>query len=46
VQQNDLQFVGTGEEEQQQEPKKEVIAPEVLEDMLNIWSVFDLESKD
>lgn len=28
------------------EEKKDVIPPEVLEDMQNIWSVFDLERKD
>ena len=28
------------------EEKKEVISPEVLEDMRNIWSVFDLDRRD
>ena len=28
------------------EEKKEVIPADVLEDMQNIWSVFDLERKD
>ena len=28
------------------EEKKEIIPPEIMEDMRNIWSVFDLENKD
>ena len=43
IQQNEINYVG---EEGQQEEKKEVIPPEVFEDMKNIWSVFDLEGKD
>lgn len=43
MQQNDLQFIG---EDVNGEEKKEVIPPEILEDMQNIWSVFDLERKD
>jgi Ca2+-binding EF-hand superfamily protein len=35
-----------GEEGQPLEEKKELIPPETLEDMRNIWSVFDLECKD
>ncbi len=35
-----------GEEGQPLEEKKEVIPPEVLEDMNNIWSVFDLDGRD
>ena len=35
------QFEGANIEE-----KKAIIPPEVMEDMKNIWSVFDLENKD
>ena len=44
MQQNELPTVG--EEGQPAEEKKEVIPPETLQDMQNIWSVFDLERKD
>ncbi len=29
-----------------EEEKKEIIPPEVMEDMRNIWSVFDLENRN
>ena len=44
LQQNNLEFIG--EEGKQEEERKTNISPETMEDMKNLWSVFDLEQKN